>query len=173
MILVTGANGRTGRTVLEMLHRRGVSVRAMVRDAAKATGLAGTEIVVADLSKPHTLPSVLGGIDSAYLTSAPDPAAGDAAWELHPRSGASGRALHRPSLRPRSRRQFADQDRAVACRLTTRAGGVRGGVDASSTGLQYAEFPALRIIDFDPTARPLPRCATVPSAWWTHAMSRR
>ena len=73
MIPVTGANGRTGRTVLEILHRRGVSVRAMVRDAAKATGLAGTEIVVADLSKPHTLPGVLAGIDSVYLTSAPDP----------------------------------------------------------------------------------------------------
>jgi uncharacterized protein YbjT (DUF2867 family) len=73
MILVTGANGRTGRTVLEILHRRGVSVRAMVRDPAKATGLAGTEIVVADLSKPHTLRGVLAGIDSVYLTSAPDP----------------------------------------------------------------------------------------------------
>jgi uncharacterized protein YbjT (DUF2867 family) len=73
MILVTGANGRTGRTVLEMLHRRGVAVRAMVRDVAKATGLAGTEIVVADLSKPHTLPRVVAGIDSVYLTSAPDP----------------------------------------------------------------------------------------------------
>jgi uncharacterized protein YbjT (DUF2867 family) len=45
----------------------------MVRDAAKATGLMGTEIVVADFSKPHTLPSVLDGVDSVYLTSAPDP----------------------------------------------------------------------------------------------------
>src|SRR5688572_12561199 len=73
MILVTGANGRTGRAVLELLHSHGVPVRAMVRDAAKATGLMGTETVVADLSKPHTLTSVLEGIDSVYLTSAPDP----------------------------------------------------------------------------------------------------
>jgi uncharacterized protein YbjT (DUF2867 family) len=73
MILVTGANGRTGRAVLELLHSRGVAVRAMVRDVAKATGLLGTEIVVADFGKPQTLPSVLEGIDSVYLTSAPDP----------------------------------------------------------------------------------------------------
>ena len=44
-----------------------------MRDAAKATGLMETEIVVADFSKPHTLPSVLEGVDSVYLTSAPDP----------------------------------------------------------------------------------------------------
>ena len=73
MILVTGANGRTGRAVLELLHGRGIPVRAMVRDAAKATGLMGTEVAVADFSKPHTLPSVLEGIDRVYLTSAPDP----------------------------------------------------------------------------------------------------
>ena len=73
MILVTGANGRTGRAVLEMLHSRGASVRAMVRDAAKATGLLATEVAVADFSQPRTLPSVLEGIDSVYLTSAPDP----------------------------------------------------------------------------------------------------
>jgi uncharacterized protein YbjT (DUF2867 family) len=45
----------------------------MVREAAKATGLMGTETVVADFGKPHTLTSVLEGIDSVYLTSAPDP----------------------------------------------------------------------------------------------------
>src|SRR4030095_4847414 len=73
MILVTGANGRTGRAVLELLHSRGVPVRAMVRNAANATGLLATEMVVADFGKPQTLPSVVKGIDSAYLTSAPDP----------------------------------------------------------------------------------------------------
>lgn len=73
MILVTGANGRTGRAVLEGLHDRGVPVRAMVRDVAKATGLHRTELVVADFCKPHTLPSVLEGVEKVYLTSAPDP----------------------------------------------------------------------------------------------------
>jgi uncharacterized protein YbjT (DUF2867 family) len=73
MILVTGANGRTGRAVLELLHSRGVPVRAMVRDVAKATELLATEMVVADFSKPQTLPSVVKDIDRVYLTSAPDP----------------------------------------------------------------------------------------------------
>jgi uncharacterized protein YbjT (DUF2867 family) len=73
MILVTGANGRTGRAVVELLHGCDIPVRAMVRDAAKATGLPATEVVVADFSKPHTLPNVFEGIHEVYLTSAPDP----------------------------------------------------------------------------------------------------
>jgi uncharacterized protein YbjT (DUF2867 family) len=73
MVLVTGANGRTGRAVLELLHSRGIPARAMVRDIAKAAGLPATEMVVADFSRPDTLSSVVKGIDKAYLTSAPDP----------------------------------------------------------------------------------------------------
>ena len=74
MILVTGANGRTGRVVAEVFHSRGIPVRAMVRDPAKAIGLPlGVEIVVADFGTPHTLPIVLQGIHKVYLTSAPDP----------------------------------------------------------------------------------------------------
>jgi uncharacterized protein YbjT (DUF2867 family) len=74
MVLVTGANGRTGREVLKLLHSRGTPVRAMMRDVSKATGLpVGTEMVVADFGKPETLPRALEGIDKVYLTSAPDP----------------------------------------------------------------------------------------------------
>src|SRR4029450_2435970 len=74
MVLVTGANGRTGREVLKLLRSRGTPVRAMVRDVSKATGLpVGTEMVVADFGKPQTLPRALEGIDKVYLTSAPDP----------------------------------------------------------------------------------------------------
>jgi uncharacterized protein YbjT (DUF2867 family) len=74
MVLVTGANGRTGREVLKLLLSRGTPVRAMMRDVSKATELpVGTEMVVADLGKPETLPRALEGIDKVYLTSAPDP----------------------------------------------------------------------------------------------------
>jgi uncharacterized protein YbjT (DUF2867 family) len=74
MILVTGANGRTGRAVVELLRSRGNAVRAMVRDRAKARAVPlGVEIALADFGKPQTLPAMLEGIDEAYLTSAPDP----------------------------------------------------------------------------------------------------
>jgi uncharacterized protein YbjT (DUF2867 family) len=74
MVLVTGANGRTGREVLKLLHSRGTPVRAMVRNDSKAVALpVGTEVVVADLGKPETLPRALKDIDKVYLTSAPDP----------------------------------------------------------------------------------------------------
>jgi uncharacterized protein YbjT (DUF2867 family) len=96
MILVTGANGRTGRAVVELLHRRGTPVRAMVRDRAKATGLpAGPEIAVADFGQPQTLPAILDGIDEVYLTSAPDPE------QVPPRKS---RRLCASSNDPRSRR---------------------------------------------------------------------
>jgi uncharacterized protein YbjT (DUF2867 family) len=57
MVLVTGANGRTGREVLKLLHSRGTPVRAMVRDVSKATGLpVGAEMVVAILANHKRCP---------------------------------------------------------------------------------------------------------------------
>ena len=51
VVVVAGATGRTGREVVAELVRRQHSVRARVRDAAKAQGMfpAGGELGVADL----------------------------------------------------------------------------------------------------------------------------
>jgi uncharacterized protein YbjT (DUF2867 family) len=52
MILLTAANGRTGRAVLSALASRGADVRAFVRDSAQAealTALGAAEVVLGDL----------------------------------------------------------------------------------------------------------------------------
>lgn len=69
-VLVTGATGTIGSEVAKLLLEGGHSVRALVRDPAKAARLGDAlEIVVADLSKPETLPPAFEGIDSAFIAS--------------------------------------------------------------------------------------------------------
>lgn len=76
-ILVTGATGATGSEVVRQLAARGVPVRALVRDPAKAGAIAalpGVTLVKADLADPQSLAAALVGIERAYLVTSPDPA---------------------------------------------------------------------------------------------------
>jgi len=84
MILVTGATGLNGRELVHRLSARGVPVRALVRNAAKAGGLrpsdppgqAGegrVEIVEGDMARPETLIPALRGVERAMLISSSDP----------------------------------------------------------------------------------------------------
>ena len=63
-VLVTGANGKTGRAVVAALTKRGAVVRAFIRkaeqaDALKAIGAA--EIALGDMAAPETIaPAVKG-----------------------------------------------------------------------------------------------------------------
>ncbi|MGH4022137.1 MAG: SDR family oxidoreductase [Pseudonocardiaceae bacterium] len=70
-VLVTGATGNTGRPLVELLRRRGVPVRAMVRSAAGREQFAGTpvEAVVADFDDPDGVSAALAGVDRAYLVT--------------------------------------------------------------------------------------------------------
>ncbi len=77
MILVTGANGMSGSEVIRRLAARGVPVRALVRNRAKAEkfkSLPNVEIVEGDMANPDTLAGPLAGVDRAMLisSSAPD-----------------------------------------------------------------------------------------------------
>jgi uncharacterized protein YbjT (DUF2867 family) len=77
MLLVTGATGTNGGELVRRLSARGVPVRALVRNAAKAEtlrGLSGVEIVEGDLLRPETLSGPLTGVAKAVLisSSAPD-----------------------------------------------------------------------------------------------------
>ncbi len=77
MILVTGAAGLNGTALVRTLSAKGIAVRALVRNAAKAAPLAAlpnVEIVVADMARPETLSAALAGIDRAMLNSSADPA---------------------------------------------------------------------------------------------------
>jgi uncharacterized protein YbjT (DUF2867 family) len=77
MILVTGATGLNGTALVRKLSTKGVPLRALVRNAAKAAEIAAlpnVEIAIADMAKPETLPAALAGVDRAMLNSSADPA---------------------------------------------------------------------------------------------------
>lgn len=67
---VAGATGETGRRIVQELVKRGIPVRALVRDADKARGIlpAEAELVVGDVLKPDTLRTAIG--DSTVLLCA-------------------------------------------------------------------------------------------------------
>lgn len=76
MILITGATGTTGREVVSELQRSGAaSVRALVRDAARASFIreAGFETVEGDFDRPETLDAALVGVETALLLTPPSP----------------------------------------------------------------------------------------------------
>ena len=76
MILVTGATGLNGKELVQRLSARGVPVRALVRNVAKAEALAAlpnVQIVEGDLARPETLVRPLQGVQRAMLISSSDP----------------------------------------------------------------------------------------------------
>lgn len=74
MILVTGATGTVGSSVVRELLARGEQVRAMTRNPAAQAGRAGLDVVFGDFDKPETLEYAAGGVDTLFLLSAPGPA---------------------------------------------------------------------------------------------------
>jgi uncharacterized protein YbjT (DUF2867 family) len=76
--LVTGATGRVGRTVVDLLTDAGVPVRALVhRSESAATLPPNVEIVSGDLTVPESLDAALHGIGTVFLvwTAPPETAA--------------------------------------------------------------------------------------------------
>jgi uncharacterized protein YbjT (DUF2867 family) len=77
-VLVTGATGRVGRTVVDLLTDAGVPVRALVhRSESAATLPPNVEIVSGDLTVPESLDAALHGIGTVFLvwTAPPETAA--------------------------------------------------------------------------------------------------
>ncbi|ASO19701.1 uncharacterized protein YbjT (DUF2867 family) [Actinoalloteichus hoggarensis] len=66
-VLVTGATGTVGSALIPALQARGATVRAMIRDSAKA--ISGVENVVADLRDPDAVSAALDGVDAVFLNS--------------------------------------------------------------------------------------------------------
>jgi len=71
-ILIGGATGTNGRAVIDVLTEQGVSVRALVRSKAAATGLAGpyVELCEGDYGNRESLIAALSGVEVAYFISA-------------------------------------------------------------------------------------------------------
>src|SRR5205809_4631957 len=70
-VLVTGATGNVGSRVVRELGRRGVSVRAFVRDQSKGARMlgAGVELVVGDFSDTASVARAVRGADAVFLAS--------------------------------------------------------------------------------------------------------
>src|ERR1700720_4039338 len=68
-VLVTGATGTIGRDVARRLSEKGVSVRAVVRDQAKARKQLGAGIAFApfDFENEKTFSGALEGVDKVFL----------------------------------------------------------------------------------------------------------
>jgi uncharacterized protein YbjT (DUF2867 family) len=94
MILVTGATGRVGREVVHQLAAAKIPVRALVRSAERAEGLAGTgvELAVGDLEKPESLDRALAGVECLFLASRAEP-------KLAEREGNAVEAARRAGVR--------------------------------------------------------------------------
>ncbi|HEX6834858.1 MAG TPA: NAD(P)H-binding protein, partial [Rudaea sp.] len=69
-ILVTGATGTVGRQVVDQLVQRGVKVRALVRDPAKAGFPAQVEIAQGDFLDVDSLRNALNGVSTLFLLNA-------------------------------------------------------------------------------------------------------
>ncbi|MGA2613141.1 MAG: SDR family oxidoreductase [Spirochaetia bacterium] len=71
------AGGLTGRELVNRLSRRGIPVRALIRDPLKADGLSSlphVEIALGDMGRPETLSQALRDVERAMLISSSDPA---------------------------------------------------------------------------------------------------
>jgi uncharacterized protein YbjT (DUF2867 family) len=68
-ILVTGATGNIAGATLQHLTSSGADIRALVRNEAKAEELkrSGVDVVVGDLSNPHTLDAAFAGVGKVLL----------------------------------------------------------------------------------------------------------
>ncbi|WP_089155141.1 NAD(P)H-binding protein [Micromonospora sp. NBS 11-29] len=67
-LLVTGATGRVGRAVVDLLLDAGVPVRALVRRAGSAATLpTDVEVVIGDLTMPETLDAALHAVSTVFL----------------------------------------------------------------------------------------------------------
>ncbi|WP_327000070.1 NAD(P)H-binding protein [Dactylosporangium sp. NBC_01737] len=73
-ILVTGATGTVGATVVQALQARGADVRAFVRDpAAAAAKLGDVDLAPGDFDDPASLRRALAGVGRVYLSAADGP----------------------------------------------------------------------------------------------------
>jgi uncharacterized protein YbjT (DUF2867 family) len=79
-VLVTGATGRVGRVVIDLLIDAGVPVRALTHRSEAAKPLrADVEVVTGDLTGPESLDEALRGVGAVFLvwTAPPETAPAD------------------------------------------------------------------------------------------------
>lgn len=72
LALVTGANGHLGNNLVRLLIKKGISVRASVRDIKNREAFVGLncEVVQADITNKQSLVNVLQGVETFYAVGA-------------------------------------------------------------------------------------------------------
>ena len=81
-VFVTGATGRVGRAVVDLLVDAGVPVRALThRSEAVATWPANVEVLTGDLTEPESLDAGLQGVGAVFLVWTAPPATAPAVVE--------------------------------------------------------------------------------------------
>jgi len=80
-VLVTGATGRVGRMVVDLLADAGLPVRALTHRPEEAALPAGVEVVTGDLTVPESLDAALRGVDAVFLVWTVPPATAPAVVE--------------------------------------------------------------------------------------------
>ncbi|GAA2809748.1 NAD(P)H-binding protein [Kitasatospora paracochleata] len=70
-ILVIGAGGQVGASVVEQLLETGAEVRASARNPEKLSLPASVEVVKADLLEPESLKEALNGVSKVFLYAVP------------------------------------------------------------------------------------------------------
>jgi uncharacterized protein YbjT (DUF2867 family) len=121
-VLLTGATGYVGGSLLPELLHRGHDVRCLVRDEARARDKlpAGATLVEGDVLDAETLPPALEGVDVAYyLVHSMEGAAGDG-FAARDREGALA---------------FGAAARRAGVRRVVYLGGLEGGDDEKSEHL--------------------------------------
>ncbi|KAL7941269.1 hypothetical protein V8C42DRAFT_335249 [Trichoderma barbatum] len=84
MFAIVGATGKVGYATSLALREAGVPVKAILRDASKATQLSelGCEIALADLLDSKALAKAIGDVDTVQIILPPSPQAKDTAEEM-------------------------------------------------------------------------------------------
>ena len=149
-MLVTGATGRVGRVVIDLLLDAGVPVRALThRSEGAATLPANVDVVTGDLTEPGSLDAGLRGVGAVFLVWTAPPATAAAVVE---RLAANARRVVFLSAPHRTPHPFFQQPNPMALlyaeieRLIATAGLestiIRPGMFASNALLWWA--PAIR-----------------------------
>jgi uncharacterized protein YbjT (DUF2867 family) len=151
-VLVTGATGRVGRAVIDLLVGAGVPVRALTRGSEPAALPANVEVVTGDLTVPDSLDVALRGAGTVFLVWTAPPATAPAVIE---RLAACARRVVFLSSPHQTPHPFFQQPNPMAVlhadieRLIAAAGLkstiIRPGMFASNTVFWWA--PAIRTGD--------------------------